>query len=1736
MSSHRTPCPRLLLRLLLLAALAVCGLVTVSPLQADGPGNGQFAVSVFAAGPWQPAGTLAYGKDLAEHSLDLSDLLLSGPLGVRLQHSGDTAAHLDAISLAGRAPRTVLGAGEGPRLARRKLAASDYDLLDARGRSLLLVFDAADGAPTLSLLAVTKTANLSQVDYSGTTTAGPVTPPQMPNLVVTSITPDVSCTSDGNFSGSISVRVTNDGDGATSGTFTVQVTDGKGWTGTATYGLAIASGGFADVTINTGSWVPDCQPCAAPYSFNATVDLNNDICESNETDNTTGSPTAYTVPIPDLVVTDIDFTNVSCTNDACSGNVSVIVSNNGCAAANNFQVSLTTDGCLTFTPQTVTSLAASSSTVIQFNISGSWADCTAQNCQFTAAVDPTNVVCECDGSNNDRVETYATTLPDLVVTDIDFSNVSCSNDNCSGQVEVTVQNQGYGTAANFQVSLNTDGCLSFTNNQTVSAALGNGQSSTVAFDITGSWLNCSDCGCDFTATVDATNSVCECDGSNNTRTETYTQNMPDLRVNGVTPSVTCSGDGNLQGTVTVNVSNGGCANANNVAVRLTSTCGVTFSDQTVNLTAGSNTNTDLTFNYTPGCANCTCTFTASIDPDDAICECDGTNNTLFSAPYTLNLPDVEVQSDTLAATCAGDGQCRISGNVTLVNNGCGSNLTADVPMRFTLYDNTGCAGSQVGQWTETLSSVNIASGGDTQAFTITPHTIDTNLCTNSTNCQVSIGLEADYNGSICECDGTDNTTCADNKAVDIPDLAVTNDTLSVTYLDDSRIRVAGNVTLRNDGCGSNLTTDIPVRFTLYDSTGAAGNQVGQWTETLSSVNIPSGGGSQVFTITDQEFAADPCGDSSNCQLSIRVEADYSGTICECAGAGPYVADDIAVDLPDLQVQSEALAVGCWDDGGYSISGRVTLVNNGSGSNLTSDVPVRFTLYDGAGCGGNQLTQWTETFTSVNLAAGGGTQSFNLTAHSATGNLCTASTNCQLSLLVEADYSDAVGEGDGTNNTLCSTESLSIPNLVVNSISDRVTCSGDGSFGGITVNVGNDGCGAANGAVVRLTSDCGLTFADQTVNLGAGEDKDVTFALTSGLTSCTCNFTATMDPDDTICECDGTDNSANSGGSLLIPDYEVQGDTLQVRCSTSGLATVSGDVTLVNNGCGPAATDDVPMRLTLYDDAGCSGGAQIHQWTQTLTGASMASAGGTQTWTINPHTFATSSCTDASFSLASVQVEADVNDSICEWDGTDNDACADNKAVLRDSDGDGVDDGDDNCPDAANAGQEDADGDGVGDACDACPGFDDAQDADGDTVPDGCDVCAGSDDGQDADGDGVPDGCDVCAGSDDGQDADGDTVPDGCDVCPGSDDGQDADNDTVPDGCDVCAGFDDTQDADGDGMPDGCDVCTGFDDTQDADGDTVPDGCDVCAGSDDGQDADNDTVPDGCDNCPITPNAGQEDGDGDGQGDVCDACPNDAADDADGDGLCGDVDNCPDDANADQTDGDGDGVGDACDAMPVPLLEVVKDLDPASDGGKFNLRIDGVTKASNVGHGGGTGPQEASVGRHTVGETAGATTSLSDYDTSIQCRDGGGEGQVVAQGADALLDVTLAADEQIRCTVRNRLKRGTIIVQKQTDPDGAAGSFTFSGHAAGAISDGGTIVVSNLLPGAYTTAEADPGPDFELTAITCNDGNSTGNLDTRTATFVVEAGETVKCTFSNARRSLQVSKATLWPVNGLAGLG
>jgi len=93
---------------------------------------------------------------------------------------------------------------------------------------------------------------------------------------------------------------------------------------------------------------------------------------------------------------------------------------------------------------------------------------------------------------------------------------------------------------------------------------------------------------------------------------------------------------------------------------------------------------------------------------------------------------------------------------------------------------------------------------------------------------------------------------------------------------------------------------------------------------------------------------------------------------------------------------------------------------------------------------------------------------------------------------------------------------------------------------------------------------------------------------------------------------------------------------------------------------------------------------------------------------------------------------------------------------------------------------------------------------------------------------------------------------------------------------------------------------------DTDGDGDPD----CSDDDD----DGDGVLDVDDNCPTTPNPGQEDCDGNGEGNACDTDP--AYQDDDGDGVCNGADNCPDNPNPGQEDSDGDGLGNACEPQAI----------------------------------------------------------------------------------------------------------------------------------------------------------------------------------------------------------------------------
>jgi hypothetical protein len=160
------------------------------------------------------------------------------------------------------------------------------------------------------------------------------------------------------------------------------------------------------------------------------------------------------------------------------------------------------------------------------------------------------------------------------------------------------------------------------------------------------------------------------------------------------------------------------------------------------------------------------------------------------------------------------------------------------------------------------------------------------------------------------------------------------------------------------------------------------------------------------------------------------------------------------------------------------------------------------------------------------------------------------------------------------------------------------------------------------------------------------------------------------------------------------------------------------------------------------------------------------------------------------------------------------------------------------------------------------------------------------------------------------------------------------------------------------------------------------------------------------------------------------------------------------------------------------------------------------------------------GVYTITETAQAGYDLTAVSGDINGNSARVGTSTTTRTCSFTLDLTIDSGKKFSCTFGNT-QRGTIIVKKVTDPVGASGSFTFTGTAAGTINDGGTITVNNLVPGTYTSVENDPTPAFDLTAVSCNDGSSatasSGSTSTRTATFKLDPGETVTCTFTNRQR-------------------
>ena len=205
------------------------------------------------------------------------------------------------------------------------------------------------------------------------------------------------------------------------------------------------------------------------------------------------------------------------------------------------------------------------------------------------------------------------------------------------------------------------------------------------------------------------------------------------------------------------------------------------------------------------------------------------------------------------------------------------------------------------------------------------------------------------------------------------------------------------------------------------------------------------------------------------------------------------------------------------------------------------------------------------------------------------------------------------------------------------------------------------------------------------------------------------------------------------------------------------------------------------------------------------------------------------------------------------------------------------------------------------------------------------------------------------------------------------------------------------------------------------------------------------------------------------------------------------------------------------------IKLVKHLVPSADHG-FDLLLDGGVVASDVGENGQSEVIPVTIGQHAVAEQAHDTQAdtLDNYLTELACAKPAGEATQDVPVVGGKVDVGIGDD--VVCTFTNT-KKGRITVKKVTIPAGSPTEFPFASESFDSFSlkDQGTQSFT-VAPGSYAISEVQKNA-WTLQSIECTDAAqaaeqaSQGDVAGRTATFNVQPGEDVTCTFTNKQDEL-----------------
>jgi len=604
--------------------------------------------------------------------------------------------------------------------------------------------------------------------------------------------------------------------------------------------------------------------------------------------------------------------------------------------------------------------------------------------------DPVTTDYDCSYTASDCSPVATVRIPDLIANNI-TANITCDGDDgiFNGSVIVRVRNTGTSTAGTFTVSV-TDGTWTGTGESSTPLPINTNRNITI--DASGWNLDCNSCAAyALVATVDADEEICECNETNNTYNENFTPQLPDLKINYITPS--CSDDGLLD--VTVNIENDGCGNTTGAfTLRLEDNQGHSANQNVTGLVQGANTDIEFS-DWLSQTTPATVEFYATVDFTNTNCEC--TANNSFTYSFDNPYPDISVSDITPLIECDSDGNFSGTVSVEITNIGNGP-ITSSDDFLINIDDGEGWTSQHY--FNANLSGtlpINVGASVTVDIPWNRTFVTDPFTCSYP---NIEVAVDGDHD--VCESTNASNTFTT-SYSYATPNLRISSITPSCVSDGVASIDVVVN----NNGCGT--ITDAVVRLEDND-----GNSVDE-TVTFS---LASSGTTGIVTFSPWVFDGDPV------SVSFSATVDPGELICELDG------DDNTNTAPysNANLQLVSMTPSC-SNGTYWVS---MVIRNSGTAAINNNFAIR--LDD------NDSRSSTQNFTNI-----GGTLSFNANTQQTVvfNNWVVDGDPAIVEFSGTVDYDEDICEVTNIDNS--STVTFETQDIAAISIAPTITCLDDGDF-------------------------------------------------------------------------------------------------------------------------------------------------------------------------------------------------------------------------------------------------------------------------------------------------------------------------------------------------------------------------------------------------------------------------------------------------------------------------------------------------------------------------------------------------------------------------------------------------------------------------------------------------------------------------------------------------------------------